>query len=154
MIIRNLCKADYPLIDACMQELHALHVQGRPDLYGPLEHPYSEEEFAEIVECGRYIAIAAVDEAGDMAGFCIAQIKNKSLMIAGVKVAYIDDMFVRREYRRRGVASFLYEEVKARAKAAGAVRVDLMVWNFNESALELYKSLGMTPQRYIMEQKL
>jgi hypothetical protein len=29
-----------------------------------------------------------------------------------------------------------------------------MVWSFNESAKELYESLGMTPQRYIFEKKL
>ena len=39
-------------------------------------------------------------------------------------------------------------------KLLGAVRMDLMVWSFNESAKNLYESLGMKPQRYIYEKNL
>ena len=64
MKIRKLEKADYNTVDVCMKELHALHVAGRPDLYIPLEHIYTEQEFFSIVEDKRHIAIAAVDENG------------------------------------------------------------------------------------------
>ena len=37
MKIRKLVKSDYPVIDFCMQELHTLHVNGRPDIYAPSE---------------------------------------------------------------------------------------------------------------------
>ena len=36
----------------------------------------------------------------------------------------------------------------------GASRIDLMVWEFNECAKELYASLGMKPQRYIFEKEI
>ncbi len=29
-----------------------------------------------------------------------------------------------------------------------------MVWEFNQAALQFYRSLGMEPQRYIFEKKL
>ena len=35
MNIRPLIPEDYPVIDSYMQELHDLHVQGRPDLFIP-----------------------------------------------------------------------------------------------------------------------
>jgi len=44
--------------------------------------------------------------------------------------------------------------MEQKAKELGATRIDLMVWEFNESAQELYRSLGMTPQRYILEKLL
>ena len=153
-MIRELRKEDYPMIDLCMQKLHEQHVNGRPDLYAPMEHPYSEEEFTEIIEDGKHIAIAEVDEEDTILGFCIALLKNKSGMIENMKTAYVDEIFVRREYRRKGIARKLFEEMEQRAKEYGVERVDLMVWGFNESALELYKSLGMSPQRYIMEKHL
>lgn len=91
MNIRPLIPEDYPVIDSYMQKLHDLHVQGRPDLFIPASHIYSEADF---------------------------------------------------------------HEMEQRAKELGAKRIDLMVWEFNESAQELYRSLGMTPQRYILEKLL
>ena len=39
-------------------------------------------------------------------------------------------------------------------RAHGCVRVDLMVWEFNEAARELYASCGYTCQSRILEKKL
>lgn len=154
MKIRKLVKSDYPVIDFCMQELHTLHVNGRPDLYAPLEHPYSLKEFSDIAEGENYIAIAAVNEQDEIMGFCIAAIRTKSGIIENVKTAYVDEIFVREEYRRMGIAKKLFEKMQFLAKQKGAVRVDLMVWEFNKEAIQLYEALGMTPQRYILEKNI
>lgn len=87
-------------------------------------------------------------------GFCIAEIRRKSGMIENVKTAYVDEIFVREEYRRRGIARGLFEKMQFLAKQKGAVRVDLMVWEFNKEAIQLYEALGMTPQRYILEKNI
>lgn len=108
MKIRKLVKNDYPVIDFCMQELHTLHVNGRPDIYAPSDHIYSVKEFSDIVEEENYIAIAAANEQDEIMGFCIAEIRRKSGMIENVKTAYIDEIFVREEYRRMGSAKKLF----------------------------------------------
>lgn len=154
VMIRALQKDDYPFIDLCMQELHALHANERPDLYAPLEHPYSEQDFLSIVENKKHLTVAVVDEANSMIGFGIATLKEKSGMIPNLKTAYIDDIFVRQEYRRKGLAKKIFAELECRAKEHGASRIDLMVWAFNEPALKLYQALGMKPQRYIFEKPL
>ena len=154
ILLRALQKEDYPFIDSYMQELHTLHVNARPDLYAPLEHPYSEQDFLNIVEDKKHLTVAAVDKTNTIMGFGIATLKEKSGMITNLTTAYIDDIFVRREYRRKGLAKKIYEELERRAKEQGAKRIDLMVWAFNEPALELYQSLGMKPQRYIFEKKI
>ena len=153
-LIRKLRADDYLVIDACMQELHRLHVDGRPDIFAPLEHPYSEQEFLNIVEDETYITLGAVDENDDIMGFCIAKLRDKSEMVDDLKTVYIDDFFVRKEYRRRGIAKYIFEQFEDLAKEKGAKRIDLMVWEFNESALELYEALGMKTQRRILEKKL
>ncbi len=154
IFLRALRKEDYPFIDSCMQELHTLHVNARPDLYAPLEHPYSEQDFLNIVEDDKHLTVAVVDETNTILGFGIATLKDKSGMIPDFKTAYIDDIFVRSEHRRKGLAKKIYEELEHRAKEQGAKRIDLMVWAFNEPALALYQSLGMKPQRYIFEKPL
>ena len=153
-LIRKLRADDYLVIDACMQELHRLHVDGRPDIFAPLEHLYSEHDFSNIVEDETYIALAAVDENDDIMGFCIAKLRDKSEMVDDLRTVYIDDFFVRKEYRRKGIAKYIFEQFEDLAKEKGAKRIDLMVWEFNESALELYEALGMKKQRRILEKKL
>ena len=71
--------------------------------------------------------------------------------MTGTLIAYVDDMFVHPSYRGQKIATTLFHEMEQKAKELGATRIDLMVWEFNESAQELYRSLGMTPQRYILE---
>lgn len=154
MAIRALQKKDYPVIDLYMQELHGLHVQGRPDLFAPVEHPYSEEEFFRIIADEKHITIAVVDGNDTILGFGTAVLKEQSGMIDGLQTAYIDEIFVRKEYRRQGVAAKIFAEIERKAKERGAERIDLMVWEFNEAALELYRSLGMRPQRYILDKQL
>ena len=91
---------------------------------------------------------------GFIAGFIIASLRTKSNMVTGTLIAYVDDMFVHPSYRGQKIATTLFHEMEQKAKELGATRIDLMVWEFNESAQELYRSLGMTPQRYILEKLL
>lgn len=102
MNIRNMIVQDYNVVDQLMQQLHNIHVKGRPDLYVDLEHPYSLEEFRQKIEDDNCISILAEE--------------NWNVL--------------------------------------GAKRLDLMVWDFNKSAIDFYKSLGMAEQRYILEKEL
>ena len=40
------------------------------------------------------------------------------------------------------------------AKDIGAKRIDLTVWQFNKTAMNFYKSLGMKTQRIVLETRL
>ena len=152
MFIRNMTLDDYETVDKLMQQLHNLHVEGRPDLYVALEHPYSETEFKEKVESDDYISILA--EEDDMViGICFVKMKKRSMMV-NMPTAYMDDLCVDKAMLRKGVATKLYREAEKRAKELGAKRMDLMVWGFNEEAIAFYKSLGMKEQRYIFEKEL
>ena len=146
MNIHPLIPEDYPVIDSYMQELHDLHVQGRPDLFIPASHIYSEADFREITTDGNHIALAMTDDHF-IAGFIIASLRTKSNMV-------VYDLFVPPYSRGNKIATTLFHEMEQKAKELGATRIDLMVWEFNESAQELYRSLGMTPQRYILEKLL
>lgn len=152
MEIRDMESKDYPEIDRLMKELHELHVQGRPDLYTELEHPYSQEEFEKIVNDPETIAIVSQEE-GKVTGLCIGTLRKKSGMVE-MRTLYMDDLVVDRDYRGKGIASQLYREMEERGRKAGAKRLDLMVWEFNERARRFYENQGMRPQRYIYEKEL
>ena len=57
-------------------------------------------------------------------------------------------------HQRKGIATKLFEESTRLAKEAGAKRLDLMVWGFNDKARAFYEKIGMKEQRRIMEQEL
>ena len=75
-------------------------------------------------------------------------------MVENVKTIYVDEIFVRKEQRRKGIAKELFCSLEAIAKSYGVVRIDLMVWEFNKEALKLYEKMGMKPQRYILEKNI
>lgn len=152
MNIRNMTVQDYLEVDQLMQQLHKLHVKGRPDLYVDLQHPYSLENFRQKVESAEHILLLA-EENGKILGICFVAMRERSMMV-NQQTAYMDDLFVCEEVRRQGIATKLFKDAEKKAVALGSKRLDLMVWDFNQSAIGFYKSLGMTEQRYIFEKEL
>lgn len=152
MEIRRMTLADYPAAAQMMQQLHALHVAARPDLYVPMEPVYSREEVEKRIGSADWICLLAAD-GETPAGLCFAQMRKRTCMVNRL-TAYIDDLFVLPSYRRQGVATALFCAAEESAREKGAERMDLMVWSFNQAAIAFYESLGMTPQRLIFEKPL
>ena len=152
MNIRTMIVEDYPSVDRLMQHLHKIHVEGRPDLYVNMEHPYSKEKVTEMVESEKFISIVAA-ENDIVVGLCFVEIRERSMMV-NMRTAYMDDLIVDGSCQKKGIAKALFAEAEARAKELGAKRLDLMVWEFNKNAISFYERLGMTPQRYIFEKEL
>ena len=63
--------------------------------------------------------------------------RDKSMMV-DQKIAYMDDLIVDEKFRGRGIAKALVKASEEEAKRLGAKRLDLMVWAFNESAVQFY----------------
>lgn len=152
MQIRNMRLEDYREVDRLMAQVHKLHVEGRPDLYIDVEHIYSMELFQEMVENEDMISVLA-EEDDAVVGICFVSMRAKTCMVKR-RTAYMEDLCVDEACRGKGIGRKMFEYAKKRAKEMGAERMDLMVWNFNESALKFYEEMGMKPQRYIMEEYL
>ncbi len=152
LIIREMNRVDYDSVDELMIQLHAVHVKGRPDLYEEVEHPYTLTEFKEMVNNNNIISLIA-EENDTIVGLCITSIKDKSGML-NMKTAYMDALVVSEKYQNKGYAKELFNETEKKAKSMGVARIDLMVWEFNKHAIELYASLGMKTQRYIFEKEI
>ena len=60
-----------------------------------------------------------------------------------IAVLFIDELMVLAEYRRRGVASALWQEVQSIAREIGAWRIRLCVDPDNQAARELYRRVGL-----------
>ncbi len=147
-MIRNLTSNDYEAVKNIISELDKMHVENRPDFYLENECPITLKEYKSLLKKKEKISIAFVVN-NKIAGICLATIKNRI-----EKSIYIDDIFVLSEYRRQGIATKLFEQINEISKDIGAKRIDLTVWQFNKSALDFYKSLGMKEQRTVLETRL
>lgn len=58
------------------------------------------------------------------------------------KSLYLDDLYVKPEYRCKGIGTKLLEEIFALAKKENCSRLRWQVLNWNTSAIKLYEKLG------------
>jgi GNAT superfamily N-acetyltransferase len=58
---------------------------------------------------------------------------------------YLEDLFVRPQYRGQGVGKGLFTEVARIAVAEGCLRFEWAVLDWNTPAIDFYNSLGATP---------
>jgi GNAT superfamily N-acetyltransferase len=61
--------------------------------------------------------------------------------------AYVDDLFVRREHRRQGVARGLLSELLAECRKRGCAAACVEVAHHNRAALGLYSAFGLRPHQ-------
>ena len=135
-LIRPAARADVPLIFSLIRELAeferlAHEVVGSEALLS--EHLFGLRPAAEVL-------LAFADDAP--AGFALF-FQNFSTFLARPGI-YLEDLFVRPEFRRRGLGRALLERLARTAVERGCGRFEWAVLDWNEDAIAFYKKLGAT----------
>ena len=65
----------------------------------------------------------------------------------GVAGIFLEDLFVRPRFRRRGLARALLAALAAKCRDNGYTRLSWAVLNWNSDAIALYDGIGAQPQR-------
>ena len=50
MVIRNIRKSDYAAVDALLLQIHQVDVDGRPDMFSPIDRYMTKDSFESLVE--------------------------------------------------------------------------------------------------------
>ena len=140
--IRSLTPEDYPLYDQWEADLHRMHVEARPDLFCPLEHPVPQEQYLEeLNDCHELRLLAEVD--GVPAGMCSFTLREApgSPLLKPDKSLYVVDLYVA-PLSQTGVASALLAEGERQGRAFGAKRLSLTVWPFNQTGPSVLPAAG------------
>ncbi|HVR03247.1 MAG TPA: GNAT family N-acetyltransferase [Polyangia bacterium] len=103
----------------------------------------SAEELARHLFGERPVAEAVLaEEDGAAVGFALFFTTYSTFLTRpGV---YLEDLFVLESHRRRGVGAALLTEVKRRAEARGAGRLEWSVLDWNAGAIKFYERFGAT----------
>ena len=154
MQIRPMTAEDFESVKKIVQQVHALHLHNRPDIYNDVE-PLDKKYFDFLLSDENTLTLVAQRE-NKVVGLCVATMRAPSAnpVVKARKVAYIEDLCVDENYRRGSIGKKLFCEMRILAKQKGAQAIELMVWSFNETAIRFYESVGLTPRSMIMEQKL
>ena len=88
------------------------------------------------------------EKAGEPVGYVLAFIHERpeNVFCTARRWLDIDQIAVRPDQRRHGVARSLVEAVRHAAEAHGIEEVELTCWTFNSDAQEAFRRLGFTPR--------
>lgn len=88
-----------------------------------------------------YVVLAEWD--GEAAGFAL-YFYNFSTFLSKPGI-YIEDLFVRPLFRRKGIAKALFKHLARKALEEGCGRLEWWVLDWNVDAIRFYQSLGAVP---------
>jgi len=118
-----------PLVAAFRTQLKAYKgIKSQPDIEA------GKEEILEFLESG--FPVYAVEDAGVFAGYIVCRIDEPCL--------WVEHIYVRPDYRRRGIATRLFSKAEEIASSMGEDTVYNYVHPNNESMIRFLRSKGYT----------
>lgn len=152
MEIRFAKETELDRVNEIRKQVNDVHVAGKPEVFKP---GFSKElqDFIKVIWDDPEQEIVVAVEDDEICGFAILHHINKpeNPFMWERDFLDIDEFCVDEKHRRKGVATQLISYIKEYAKEKGYHRLELNMWEFNESALEFYESVGFETYRRYME---
>jgi GNAT superfamily N-acetyltransferase len=132
--IRDAALSDVPLILSLVRELAEYEKLSA-------EVDATEEAIAAILFNPRPLVFCDIGEwDGQPAGFAISFLNFSSFR--GRHGVYLEDLFVRPQFRRKGIGKALMQRLARRCVKEGWVRFEWAVLDWNKPSIEFYRSVG------------
>lgn len=153
-MIRLAEEKDLPRINELRKQVHAIHVTGRPEVFKP-----DFEELRDYIQelwKDRRRRILVEEEDGVIRGFAVLNhiTTPEDHYMYERDYLNISEFGVDASSRRQGIASELISYIREYARNKGFGRIELNMWEFNQSALAFYEAAGFSTYRRYMEMKL
>lgn len=111
----------------------------------PIDRSYYQNTFDELIRSDRYLEVYIIETDGQRVGY--AMLSKSYSPEAGGKIIWIEEIYIKKEYRSLGLGSefiaFLENKYKNSVK-----RLRLEAEPGNDRAIKLYLSLGFKPLNY------
>lgn len=151
IMIRNGKTDDYQEVSKIMNQVQALHVKWRPDIYKNNTQFFSLRMFEEAVENGNFYVAEINEKVIGILELVYRHIESPTHVTRDV--IFIDTMAVDEAYRGMGVGHRFFEMIKALKEQKHLDGIELQVNAKNVAAYEMYKKYGFTEKSINMELK-
>ena len=139
-------------VNRLARQIHALHVDWRPDIYRMPEELFPEERFAELIT-KRELYVAKL--GGTVVGYAMTAIRVQDTPeLVKRKVFCIQQFCVDEEFRNHGIGTQMVEELRILARAFGCTDLQLNVYPENDAAVSFYQKCGFMIQNINMQRKI
>lgn len=143
---------DREAVNAMAREVHAMHIDWRPDIYEMPEELYPEERFQTAIT-NRELYVAKL--GGVTVGYVLIRIRAvETPGLVKRKVMLVDEVCVEEAWRNQGIGKAMMEDVHALAKAFRCTDLQLGVYPQNDGAVAFYQKCGFTIQSITMQRKV
>ena len=143
---------DLDIINELRKQVNDIHVEGRPDVF---KAGFGNEirDFAKVIINGENSNIIVAERNGVICGMaCVDYVNKPETPYSKARNFYhVQEIAVDVNHRRQGVAKDLLEFMIADAKKRNLGKIELDVWEFNDSAIEFYQAVGFRQTRRWME---
>lgn len=144
-------KEDQEAVEALAQQVHAMHVAWRPDIFEKADVLYTEERFQNAVK-ERQLYVAKIDDV--VVGYALLLMHccdrpgfvNRKIMV-------IDEFCIHESCRNQGIGKAMMEDVHALAKAFRCTDLQLRVYPQNDDAVGFYQKCGFTIRSIEMQRR-
>lgn len=151
-MVRFATEQDVEKVNELRKQINDLHVNGRPDIFrSGFCKELQDKAIVFIEDVDKNIIVVEVN--GMVRGVACVQyvIKPQTATSNERKFYNVEEFGMDEKFRRQGIGRELFEFIKSDAKARGFDRIELNMWEFNESALKFYESVGFKTYRRYME---
>jgi ribosomal protein S18 acetylase RimI-like enzyme len=157
-IIRQATESDYEQLCDLFEELDALHRQARPDLFRKQQGAPRERSYVASLIAGPDSTVLVAGDRGSRSlyGFAtlILRVTPENGVRAERRIVEIDNLAVRRDWRRMGLGRLLISEVDKWAARSNLGTVELAVHEFNADAILFYEAVGFSTSQRRMSREL
>lgn len=154
MTIRKAENGDIKALAEIFRQLHEHHVRIAPDSHRMPFEQYFEMEMKTLLS-DENVCILVSEDGGVISAYAAVRIfVRDSVDRTPARICYIDHFAVDESFRRKGIGTELFEEVKRMARENECSCIQLGAAAANPEALSFYESRGMTPRTIKMELKL
>ena len=144
--------ADREAVEGLARQVHAMHVQWRPDIYEMPEQLYPEERFLKVIR-ERQLYVAKINTV--VVGYALLKIRHYDWPgVVKRKVMLIDELCVHESCRNQGIGKQMMNDAWALAKAFRCTDLQLGVYPQNDDAVAFYQKCGFTIRSIDMQRKV
>ncbi|RDY71321.1 GNAT family N-acetyltransferase [Halobacillus trueperi] len=143
---------DYESLLPLFKQVHEFHVFARPDLYVQNSTPVEQEFFESQLMDGKHHIFAAA-KGIDIVGVIVTKEEEiiENSFVKASKVLFINSLCVAETHRKNRDRKKLTTYVFDFGRSLGVDSIELGVSEENTSAIDYYRSMGMTTKSRKME---